>query len=80
MTALRESSLVNLILDQLLELVIIPRLREHLPGEVPKELLDAMLPEVKRLLQGQRPSWFEVKSLTLALLDDAVRDLREGAE
>lgn len=72
-----ENALVQVVLDALIESVIVPAIRRVLPaGEIPAEVVEAILPEVRKALSGEEPSWFELKRLTLAVTDDAIRDLK----
>lgn len=61
--------------DILLEQLITPLLVKHFPGGIPAEAVNAVMPEVERILAGEPVNWFELRSLILAVTDDKLREL-----
>src|SRR5690554_1246979 len=63
--------------DAVLQQLIEPMLEQHFPAGVPREVLDAILPDVERILSGEPVNWFELRRLVAHITTKAIAEVEE---
>lgn len=61
--------------EAIVQQLITPLLSKHFPSGIPREAVEAVMPEVDRILSGEPVTWFELRSLILAVTDEKLRGI-----
>ena len=64
--------------EMIIEQLVKTLLAEHFPQGIPAEAMQAVMPEVERLLDGEPVNWFELRRLVLSVTNEALVKLEEA--